>query len=126
MSYCRWSSDNWKCDLYCYADINGGWTTHVANRRHTGDIPTDRFDDFIDGKITAKEFARLHKKHMDAVESSTLVAIGLAHDSATFSDATLEEFKNRLLMLRQEGYRFPDYVIDEIDEEIAESLGEFA
>lgn len=29
MSYCRWSSDNFKCDVYVYADVSGGWTTHV-------------------------------------------------------------------------------------------------
>lgn len=32
MSYCRWSSDNWKCDLYCYEDANG-YITHVADNR---------------------------------------------------------------------------------------------
>ena len=39
MSYCRWSSDNWKCDLYCYEDVSGGITTHVAGNRIVGDIP---------------------------------------------------------------------------------------
>lgn len=33
MSYCRWSSDFWQCDVYVYEDVNGGWTTHVAGRR---------------------------------------------------------------------------------------------
>lgn len=29
MSYCRWSDHG--CDVYCYADIRGGYTTHVAS-----------------------------------------------------------------------------------------------
>lgn len=41
MSYCRWSSMNWgcdvyvyeDCDVYVYEDCDGGWTTHVAGRR---------------------------------------------------------------------------------------------
>ncbi len=33
MSYCRWSSDNTNCDLYCYEDCSGGFTTHVAGFR---------------------------------------------------------------------------------------------
>jgi len=33
MSYCRWSSDNYQCDVYCYADVGGGYTTQVASRR---------------------------------------------------------------------------------------------
>mgnify|MGYP000935111319 FL=1 len=34
MSYCRFSSDNFRCDVYVYEDCYGGWTTHVAGRRH--------------------------------------------------------------------------------------------
>jgi len=30
MSYCRWSTDDFQCDLYCYGDCSGGFTTHVA------------------------------------------------------------------------------------------------
>lgn len=26
MSYCRWSTDDFKCDLYIYEDVAGGWT----------------------------------------------------------------------------------------------------
>lgn len=33
MSYCRWSSNDFQCDLYCYEDINGGWTTHIAGSK---------------------------------------------------------------------------------------------
>lgn len=33
MSYCRWSSMNWRCDVYVYEDVNGGWTTHIARNR---------------------------------------------------------------------------------------------
>lgn len=36
MSYCRWSSDDFECDLYCYADVRGGYTTHVAGRDKKG------------------------------------------------------------------------------------------
>ena len=36
MSYCRWSSlceDGSTSDIYTYADVRGGYTTHVAERR---------------------------------------------------------------------------------------------
>lgn len=33
MSYCRFSSDLWQCDVYVYEDCDGGWTTHVASAR---------------------------------------------------------------------------------------------
>ena len=29
MSLCRFSTDNFKCDLYCYYDVRGGITIHI-------------------------------------------------------------------------------------------------
>ena len=39
MSYCRFSSEDFSSDVYCYADCSGGFTTHVASNRIIGDIP---------------------------------------------------------------------------------------
>lgn len=121
MTYCRWSSDNWKSDVYCYEDVSGGWTTHVAGRRRVGEIPDDRFKDFVDKKIGIDEYMRLHNEHMDAMSASELVDIGLRHDGAHFNDSTLEQFRDRLIMLRDVGYHVPAYVFDEIAEEMAGS-----
>lgn len=44
----------------------------------------------------------------------------------TFNDGTLEEFKARLLFLRSQGYIFPDYVLECVDEEIKEAQAEAA
>ena len=123
MSYCRWSSDNWRCDLYCYADVNGGWTTHVAGRRHVGDIPDDGFTDFIAGRISAEEFVERHNAQLDALARCEIVKIDLPYAGETFNDRTLEAFRMRVLGLRTLGYHVPDYVFDAIDEEIAERRG---
>ena len=120
MSYCRWSSMNWTCDLYCYADITGGWTTHVAPRRRVEAVPENRQDDFIAGKISLDEFTELHRQQMTALERIPFEPLRLPHAGETFHDSTLAEFKRRLLELRQLGYRFPDEVTDQIDTELAE------
>lgn len=120
MSYCRWSSANWMCDLYCYEDSSGGWTTHVASNRRLEAPPSDRYEDFLDGRITPEEFTALHRAQLDALERIPLVSIDLPHVGETFNDTSLEEFKERLLMLRTAGYIFPDYVLDDVDREIAE------
>jgi hypothetical protein len=32
MSYCRWSTDNFNCDFYCY-ESDEGFVTHIAAKR---------------------------------------------------------------------------------------------
>lgn len=41
MSYCRWSSDDYTCDVYVYEAADGVWATHVADRRwvNTTELP---------------------------------------------------------------------------------------
>ena len=111
---------NWKCDLYCYEHVAGGWTTHVAGRRRVSEPPSDRFADFIAKKITAEEYVELHRATMDALGTIPLVDIDLPHAGETFDDPTLEAFKERLLELRRIGYVFPDHVLTTIDAEIKE------
>lgn len=118
MSYCRWSSDNWRCDLYCYEGC--GYVIHVAGRRRAGEIPDDRWADFVQGKITAEEYVELHRLQMEALERCKLVDIDLPHAGETFYADDLETFRDKLLELRQIGYNFPDYVLEEIAQEMAE------
>lgn len=36
MAFCRWSDMDFHCELYCYEDSRGGFTTHVAAVRLNG------------------------------------------------------------------------------------------
>ena len=112
MSFCRWSSDNWACDLYCYEDVSGGFTTHVAGSRiaNLQDMP----------KVTAEIGTEEWSIQLKAQQTWDHVCepIGLAHDGASFNDPDLQSFQEMLLMLREAGYNFPDYVLNAIQEEI--------
>lgn len=124
MSYCRWSSDDWKCDLYCYEDFMGGWTTHVAGRKAIGvpkelPFPYGRPED----KQAIQNWVKSHQEVMEYLKTAEYRTITLPHAGETFNDATLGDFKARLLQLRWLGYNFPDYVLEAVDEEIKE-LGE--
>jgi hypothetical protein len=109
MSYCRWSSDNFRCDLYCYEDAGGGWTTHVAGARYRDPR-----------QARAIVHAESGKAALARAEAAKMDPIGGPFDGQTFNDPTLEAFKARLLELRAAGYRFPDYVLEDVDAEIAE------
>lgn len=41
MSFCRFSTNGFRCDLYVYEDARGGVTIHVAGRRKVGWWPSD-------------------------------------------------------------------------------------
>ena len=115
MSYCRWSSDGFMCDVYVYEDCYGGWTTHVASRRITERAP----DIFVPGASTEELKANLeaHRKHMEAAE---FVDIGLPCDGKSYNDSTAGECADRLVRLKAMGYIVLDYAIDALREEQAE------
>ena len=117
MSYCRWSSDNFKCDVYCYEDVMGGYTTHVANSKPVGDLP-----EMPSINMPKEEWKNKYKEYREAFDKVENEKIGLRHDGETFNDETLEDFLDRLLYLKEVGYHIPDYVFDDIREEIKEEL----
>lgn len=123
MSYCRWSSDNFACDLYCYESADG-FVTHVAGNRIIGDIPKISLfpTDGEDTKAWAAKFTEEMKAQHAFLDTCEREPIGLPFDGQTFTDPTLAEFRARLIGLREAGYHFPDYVIEAVDEEIAQTV----
>lgn len=113
MSYCRWSSDDFGCDLYCY-ESGSGYTTHVAASRVVGDVPK------VPDLSEPKAFVAAMRAQTDFMMLAARVPIGLACDGITFNDPDLASFRARIVSLREMGYRCPDYVLERIDEEIAE------
>lgn len=141
MSYCRFSSSNWMCDVYVYEDCGGGWATHVAGRRRVArPIP-----DLMGGKLSmtvhrwsGAEWDKDSRKvrypqawkgflcglwyslaafwhnsiHMGSLHLIPLRDIGLPHDGARFNDDTPGECAETLLMLRACGYIVPQHAID--------------
>jgi hypothetical protein len=120
VSYCRWSSNNWDCDLYCYEDVSGGWTTHVAGNRIVGEIPKVDTAGFYAERIDAEEYTRQHRAQREFLDTCKRAPIGLMYDGKSFNDPDLESFLMRVLTLREIGYHVPDFVIESIKGEIAD------
>ena len=117
MSYCRFSSMNWMCDVYCYEDRDGARVTHVASGRR---VREPKPGDLDYASVTAEEWAEAHRQTMDDLKTIPFRQIGLPHDGKWFYDLTLEEFRGTLTMLRDAGYNVPEYVFEEITAEIDE------
>jgi len=120
MSYCRWSSDDFRCDLYVYGHCDGTWTTHVAGSRYAGEVPPTP-DLRTAGTEEYMVAYRAQRAYLDAAE---LEPIALPHAGATFKDAGPAECATTLRMLRDLGYRVPDYAIEGLDEEAAEDAAD--
>ena len=110
MSFCRFSSADWSCDLYCYESCMGGITTHVAGNRVVGKVPKVP----IITRTSPDRWLAAHKKQMAFLDTAKHKTIGLPLDGQTFNDPTYEKFLDRLFELREMGYNFPDYVIKEV------------
>ncbi len=112
MSYCRFSTDDFQCDLYCYEDCSGGFTTHVAANRAVFKEPLPPKVPFEMDRLA--EWIERHDKVIKIIHESDRVMIDLPHAGEHFNDATIEEFRDRLIYLRGLGYQFPFDIIEEI------------
>ena len=109
---------DYKCDLYCYRHCDGGWVTHVAGLRRTGEIlPAP---DVCLAGDDPDQWTRQYQAHIESVGASPLEPIGGPYDGEDFHDATLQDFKQTLLKLREAGYIFPDSVLEEVEAELCE------
>jgi hypothetical protein len=112
MSYCRWSSDNWTSDVYVY-EAEDGFTVHVASKRIVGDIPPIL-------NLDKEEWLESYQKQMEFIHTAEHKTIGGAFDGKTFCYDTLGLLVEGLRMLKRAGYRIPEYLIPDIEKEIAE------
>ncbi len=117
MSYCRWSSDGWKSDVYTYAHVDGSWTTHVAGRRRIGldTLPASPY--MFLGEYSSFAWAVCHQVYHKALDRLPFVEIDLPYVGETFKDASPQDCANTLRMLKGIGYYVPDGVIEELNNE---------
>lgn len=116
MSYCRWSTDDFQCDLYVWEDANGGWRIAVAARRTVFDEPLPPPVPSSSANIVEECIARhqlvgtLPYHHED---------LDLPHAGETFEEPTASAAADRVAALRVLGYRCPDIVESLLREDAA-------
>ena len=115
MSYCRFSSDCYQSDVYVYADVSGGFTTHVAGRkrRPLKPVPVPPPDD--------EDFPLAYWEACSAwcQDESNWEWQDIIHEAGgqTFNDATEKACADRLRALKAAGLNVPQYAIDRLDAE---------
>lgn len=123
MSYCRWSSEDWSCDLYVYEDVHGGWTSHVAGNRPVFAEPLPAPVNFpeVTSEENPEQFERearawvaREKEVMDMLDDATRKPIDHPDAGSTFNDPTPGACADRLEKWRSEGLNVPQYAIDRL------------
>lgn len=110
MSYCRWSTDDFQCDLYIYEDVAGGYTIHVAGNKVV--FPED-LPEYVDlTPETAEAWMERHQKVMAMIEHAERVPLNLPHDGDCFRLDTPTEAADKVQELMGMGYRCPPDVIE--------------
>lgn len=110
MSYCRFSTDDFQCDLYVCESVHDYFVIHVAKFTKSRCPPKVSFDD------TAAWLER-HQIVMAMLDDADRTDIGLPYDGETFDCADANECADKLQMLAEIGYRFPTEIIQELRDE---------
>ena len=112
---------NGKCDVYAY-EGQYGYVIHLAGRKrkHIDKAPPDPFEAITSDKGLDEYIKRSVEwnKWAESPEGNVFEDLRLPHAGESFDLPTLEDFKNKLVYLRELGYTFPDYVLETIDEEM--------
>jgi len=118
MSYCRFSNDDYQCDVYVYESCYGGFDTHVATYRKVFKEPIPEIIPF--DTEHQKEWFKRHQKIMKMCGAADRVKIELPNDGESFNHNTAKECADNLVELKEAGYNVPQYAIDALNEEVTE------
>ena len=116
MSYCRFSTDDYQCDVYAYDDCMGGITIHVAGSRYIYAEPLPPHVPFSTENLDA--WMERHNKVMAMVEAAGREKIKAKHAGESFYGLDQDSAVALMEELKSLGYKFPDDVVDAMQEEV--------
>ena len=119
MAICRFSSDNFKSDVYVYESATG-WEIHVAGRRFVQELP--EMPSF--SAVPAGEWIKLNRARSAVMDRTETEMIGLQYDGQSLTASDVEDCRDMLLMLRDEGYHVPISAIASLEAEIQDQRKE--
>jgi hypothetical protein len=120
MSYCRFSTNDFQCDVYCY-EGQDGFVVHVATRRPVYKEPLPPEVEFTPDDIYAWATAHVARSSIVSkmLDEAEHIQIGLPHDGKTFLYGTAGDAADCLSELKKLGYMVPDDAIEALREEYA-------
>lgn len=122
VSYCRWSSDDWQCDVYVYESARG-YEIHVAANRlvPAAPFPPPNVYDSPDADAAVDAIVDRMMEVSRIAGISVHAPIGGPLDGESYTEPTPGDAADRLEAIRAAGYNVPQYAIDELREEAADT-----
>jgi hypothetical protein len=124
MSYCRFSSNDFQCDLYIYGDVQGGITIHVSASRYVFAKPLPPSLEYPGPDTPKDEVYAWAKKEADRMvavmamlDHKTMVPIELPYAGQSFYGLSGVEAVVKVRALKKLGYRVPGGVIEALEED---------
>lgn len=125
MSFCRWSSDFYRSDLYVY-ESDRGFESHVAGRRIKADPPSEVLEmpeESVEEQVAKmiagdRWYASLKDSIGEIPEGMWLDLSDVGAEAGeSYCDKTAGGCAARLRSLRAKGFNVPDGVIEALEEE---------
>lgn len=110
MSYCTFSSDDYRCDVWAASLLHTNQIV-VAFDRVVGDIP---FTENLDNLETQAEYNAAWDEQMAFLKTAERELINHPDAGKTFQFEDFQEFRDKMQELHQDGLRIPDAVMAEL------------
>ena len=116
MSYCRFSSMDFLCDLYVY-EAYDGFAVHVARSRPDWTPPEPRWNIIMDaGKVPGGEWQRRQDAYMEALDSAERKAVNHRWAGESFYGLELDEAYDMCAAARADGLNVPESLLPDLYE----------
>lgn len=118
MAFCRFSDDDYRCEVYIYESDEGDYVVHVAGQRVQWDPPKPNpYDPEQIRKLSDKKVLEAEKRYQHLLRSAPKEKIELPFAGRSFREEEIEAVIVRVQLLKELGYRIPDWVLEALDEE---------
>lgn len=121
MSFCRFSSDDFKCDFYAYESVDG-YHLHVAGNRPDWKPPRSPYSQGSP-ELPQEEYNRASREYHEALMSAPRTFIDLEGAGEHHVFGTLWELRESIANHVQRGFRAPESLLPNLDKELG-SRGE--
>ena len=119
MSFCRFSSDDFRCDFYAY-ESEYGYELYVAASRITWDPPPNPLRHL---ELDPEEWQEMYRAYHEALQAAPRSRVLHAAAGGHSVLPSLTALRDRIAELASQGLHAPPWLIPDLDALIAEEEG---